>query len=227
MAATTRITLTAECPDLQDGLQARIHDPLWLLARQWQFGEFKGEDSGSPAAAQVAVGSAPIRRYRPGPASTPNGVQPYSASTMALETLVEREAVVSGTTPSRRWAAEAGLHFIRLLTLHEAGTYRALFLRSAYALEAPPSDQRRSLDGDSQRGGLLRQGSILTVTSYATRTSPVIRGKWILENLLGSPPPRPPANSPSSPCPAAGTATTPTSTSSSISRLRLPATDGM
>ncbi len=42
------------------------------------------------------------------------------------------------------------------------------------------------------RGGLLRQGSILTVTSYATRTSPVIRGKWILDNLLGSPPPPPP-----------------------------------
>ena len=41
---------------------------------------------------------------------------------------------------------------------------------------------------DSRRGGLLRHGSILTVTSYATRTSPVIRGKWILENILGMPP---------------------------------------
>jgi hypothetical protein len=42
------------------------------------------------------------------------------------------------------------------------------------------------------RGGLLRQGSILIVTSYATRTSPVIRGKWVLENILGVPPPPPP-----------------------------------
>jgi len=49
---------------------------------------------------------------------------------------------------------------------------------------------------DSHRGGLLRQGSILTVTSYATRTSPVIRGKWIMENLLGTPPPPPPADVP-------------------------------
>ena len=49
---------------------------------------------------------------------------------------------------------------------------------------------------DSTRGGLLRQGSILTVTSYATRTSPVIRGKWILSNILGVPPPPPPANVP-------------------------------
>ena len=54
-------------------------------------------------------------------------------------------------------------------------------------------DVRRRRAG---RGGLLRQGSILTVTSYATRTSPVIRGKWILENLLGMPPPPPPPNVP-------------------------------
>jgi len=48
----------------------------------------------------------------------------------------------------------------------------------------------------SPRGGLLGQGSILTITSYATRTSPVVRGKWVLENLLSAPPPPPPANIP-------------------------------
>jgi hypothetical protein len=52
------------------------------------------------------------------------------------------------------------------------------------------------LDDGSQRGGILRHGSILSVTSYATRTSPVIRGKWILENILGMPPPPPPPNVP-------------------------------
>jgi hypothetical protein len=56
--------------------------------------------------------------------------------------------------------------------------------------------RRVALGPERERGGLLRQGSILTVTSYATRTSPVVRGKWILENLLGSPPPPPPANVP-------------------------------
>ena len=56
--------------------------------------------------------------------------------------------------------------------------------------------RRVELGDEVMRGGLLRQGSILTVTSYATRTSPVIRGKWILENLLGTPPPPPPANVP-------------------------------
>jgi hypothetical protein len=56
--------------------------------------------------------------------------------------------------------------------------------------------QRVTLDGE-QRGGVLTQGAILTVSSYPTRTSPPVRGKWVLENLLGTPPPPPPANVPS------------------------------
>jgi hypothetical protein len=56
--------------------------------------------------------------------------------------------------------------------------------------------RRVDLD-DSRRRGLLGQGSILTLTSYGTRTSPVLRGKWILENLLSSPPPPPPPDVPS------------------------------
>jgi mono/diheme cytochrome c family protein len=49
---------------------------------------------------------------------------------------------------------------------------------------------------ESMRGGLLGQGSILTITSYANRTSAVLRGKWVLENLLAAPPPPPPPNVP-------------------------------
>jgi len=56
--------------------------------------------------------------------------------------------------------------------------------------------RRVALSNDSIRGGLLGQGSILTVTSYGNRTSPVLRGKWILENILGTPPPPPPPNVP-------------------------------
>jgi hypothetical protein len=56
--------------------------------------------------------------------------------------------------------------------------------------------RRVTFPPDSPRGGLLGQGSILTLTSYATRTSPVLRGKWILENILSSPPPPPPPNVP-------------------------------
>jgi hypothetical protein len=56
--------------------------------------------------------------------------------------------------------------------------------------------RRVKLDHDSRRG-LLGQGSILTVTSYSTRTAPTIRGKWLLENFMGTPPPPPPPNVPS------------------------------
>ena len=57
--------------------------------------------------------------------------------------------------------------------------------------------QRVTFPEGSPRGGLLGQGSILTLTSYSTRTSPVLRGKYVLENLLASPPPPPPPNVPS------------------------------
>ena len=56
--------------------------------------------------------------------------------------------------------------------------------------------RRVELDDSMKRGGLLRQGSILTVTSYANRTSPVIRGNWVLENILGTPAPPPPPETP-------------------------------
>jgi mono/diheme cytochrome c family protein len=55
---------------------------------------------------------------------------------------------------------------------------------------------RRVTYPDDRRAGLLGQGSVLTVTSYPNRTSPVVRGKWLLENLLGAPPPPPPPNVP-------------------------------
>src|SRR6185503_13696361 len=58
------------------------------------------------------------------------------------------------------------------------------------------SQFRRVAVTDEARKGLLGHGSILTVTSMPNRTSPVRRGKWILENLLGSPPPPPPPNVP-------------------------------
>jgi mono/diheme cytochrome c family protein len=55
---------------------------------------------------------------------------------------------------------------------------------------------RRVPLGDGLRSGLLGHGSILTATSYPNRTSPTLRGKWMLENLLGAPPPAPPPNVP-------------------------------
>jgi uncharacterized protein DUF1592/uncharacterized protein DUF1588/uncharacterized protein DUF1587/uncharacterized protein DUF1585/uncharacterized protein DUF1595 len=59
-----------------------------------------------------------------------------------------------------------------------------------------PEFRRVDLPVAGRRSGVLTQGSVLTVSSYATRTSPVLRGKWILENVLAAPPPDPPAGTP-------------------------------
>ncbi len=69
-------------------------------------------------------------------------------------------------------------------------------LAKHYGIPQVQGDQFRRVDlrPEYHRGGILRHGSILSVTSYATRTSPVLRGKWVLENLLGTPPPPPPPN---------------------------------
>ncbi len=61
---------------------------------------------------------------------------------------------------------------------------------------AGPDFRRVELARETQRGGIITQASVLTVSSYATRTSPVLRGKWIMENILNAPPPAPPPDVP-------------------------------
>ena len=71
-------------------------------------------------------------------------------------------------------------------------------LAKYYGIAGVTGDEFRKVDlGGTPRVGVLTQASILTVSSYPTRTSPVVRGKWILENILNTPPPPPPANVPS------------------------------
>jgi hypothetical protein len=151
MASHIRLELSTRCPDLQDGLQARMHDPLWLLARQWQFGEFQGEDVGSPAAVQVVLESAPLSRYQPGALSGSNAVQAYSPLSLALETAVEAESIVTDKKANWQLAAETGLQLNRLLNAEGVGQHRIVFRNSRYVLQPPTVEQRQSLDGDSLR----------------------------------------------------------------------------
>jgi hypothetical protein len=70
-------------------------------------------------------------------------------------------------------------------------------LAKLYGIPGVAGDGFRRVDlTGTPRVGILTQASVLTVTSYSTRTSPVLRGKWILENILNDPPPPPPANVP-------------------------------
>lgn len=131
-------------------LQARVHDPLWLLARQWQFGEFKGEDAASPVVASLAAQQSPITRYAAGrPTTTTRGVA-YDGKKVPLEVMVERESVRSQSAPYARDAAQAGLHFFRLLGKTLADRYRGKYLQ-LYALAEPPEIERAMMDGASLR----------------------------------------------------------------------------
>ncbi len=72
-------------------------------------------------------------------------------------------------------------------------------LAAHYGIPGVYGSRFRKVTLDGRRAGLLGHGGLLTVTSYPNRTSPVLRGKWVLENLLGAPPPPPPPDVPSFP----------------------------
>jgi hypothetical protein len=134
----TRLEPRVRREDPAEALQARLHDPLWLLARQWQVGEFTGEDAGSPLRARALVERAPLTRYLPGPPSDAHvEAAPYDPARLPLEVLVERE---SGSH-DLRLSFEAGLHFFRLLERHGVGAYRKAFLQH-YPLVAGTPDPR-------------------------------------------------------------------------------------
>src|SRR6187431_101405 len=83
-----------DAADVETGYSARVHDPLWLLARQWQVGEFQGEDVGTPIVARWRGRAAQMTRFEAGPIppNTKLKAGPYDAS-LPLETHVERQAL--------------------------------------------------------------------------------------------------------------------------------------
>jgi hypothetical protein len=166
-----------DCPDMQDGLQARIHDPLWLLARQWQFAEFKGDDAGSPAAAQLVMKSAPVTRYHSGPlpadrTKAKDHATNYSPVSVPLETLVEREPVRQERSNDFRLAAEAGLQFQRLLDFRNKGIHGKIF-RSAMLLKSPPESTRLTMDGDTQRFLAVMAGRVVDGSQLYAKLAPL------------------------------------------------------
>jgi hypothetical protein len=140
--------------DMNTGLQARIYDPLWLLARQWQVGEFQGEDNASPASATWQGECARLTRYLPGPLgdkATADG-RSFDGNSIPLETLVECEPIRPSVNPLERlrFAAEAGQHFLRLLDQQSTSqSYRELF-KKKFAFTPLNDDERAELDGASR-----------------------------------------------------------------------------
>lgn len=149
-----RIEFHARSKDLEPGLQARVADPLWFLARQWQFGEFHAEDAGSPAAVHLEATTA----FASGLRGTAGAPELFAALPNApLEAIVESEPVVDGPA-SVHLASEAGQHFFRLLDLHGVSATLRAQLRAAYPLvaELPGTTPPLSPDRLRRLGILLR-----------------------------------------------------------------------
>jgi hypothetical protein len=136
---------------MQRSLQAQVRDPLWLLARQWQLGEFAGDDAGSPVQATMSVQSRPLTGY----AADDSGVAAVAFDqTLALEAHVERVPV----TLNVRGAAQLGRHVedaIRAALPAAAAQTAIAALRDAYPIAATaPPDAAEDALGRAMRATL-------------------------------------------------------------------------
>jgi len=120
---------------MQRSLQAQIRDPLWMLARQWQVGEFLGDDAGSPVQATLGVEMRTITTYRPG--SDDAAMVPIDPA-LPVEVHVERERVILRL----RGSVQSGLYFeglVRQAGIAGADAVIAAF-RAAFPIAAAPAD---------------------------------------------------------------------------------------
>jgi hypothetical protein len=128
--------------DMRASLSARVFDPLWLMARQWQVGEFQGEDAGMPVLARVRAQTTLLSRCHLGelPPNTMTKAAAYDPQRMPLEVMVERQrlrAANSGDVRMLRLSVEAALHFLLMLEQQPLSkAYRSAFI-ARFALQAP------------------------------------------------------------------------------------------
>jgi hypothetical protein len=96
-------------------VQARMHDPLWLLGRQWQFGELRHDAGATPIDVRVEGTSSPLTRLRGGREPQAPGSIALKTQHVPLETVAEREAVSEKGLDNIRLRTEAGMHLVRML----------------------------------------------------------------------------------------------------------------
>ncbi len=125
---------------IQKSLQARIADPLWTLARQWQFGEFKGDDASTPVKARLRYNSVEVGKFC---SYTPEGTIAYSRKLepqSLLEPSIERDRIVQGSSISLRVNAEASFQFLRRFSVSKRKKLLGA-LQQEYRLVAPTKGQ--------------------------------------------------------------------------------------
>ncbi|WP_227376275.1 hypothetical protein [Haladaptatus halobius] len=158
----TRLEPHPRNDELTDALRAQIRDPLWLLTRQWQFGEFHGDDAGSPVRADASVEHDPIRRYDLGPRNRADDGGPREYEGGPLEALVEREPVLTAEDdPPARLAAEAGQYFLRLLAAHGYETGEGPYTAEDFPAALRISGVEGDLDADGRAFDRVMAGRVL------------------------------------------------------------------
>ena len=136
----TRLEPAARDASMATSVQARLFDPLWMLARQWQMGEFQAQDTGMPVEARVRSTTATLSRLRLGalPANTQTTADLFDPLAQPLEALIERRpmrAVDANDARMLPFALEAGQHFLRMLAAQPISKdYRAPFI-ARFALQ--------------------------------------------------------------------------------------------
>jgi hypothetical protein len=129
-------------------VQARIHDPLWLLGRQWQFGELRHDAGATPVDVRLEGATAPFARMRGGGADVTTGRSTaIKTRNTPLEAIVERESVHEQGVEELRLRSEAGLHLLRMLRAAGLTEVRVAFWIAEGAF-ARPDDA--ALDAEAQ-----------------------------------------------------------------------------
>ncbi len=125
ITAYNRLEATPRSSDLDQSLAAEVRDALWMLTRQWQFGEFQGEDAGSPVTAMILGEHTPVDRVSLG-----GGAAMAYDPSLPLETAVEREPVKA----SLFLAVQIARYFLRLLQTKSLDTAYMVRLNAEYPL---------------------------------------------------------------------------------------------
>jgi hypothetical protein len=166
---------------MQRSLQAQVRDPLWFLARQWQMGEFLGDDAGSPVQATLEVEQRSITTYRPGSDdSKTTAIDPN----LPIETHAERESVVL----QMRGSVQLGMYFeglVREKVAASPGTVIAAF-RKAFPISSTPSDSAYA-DNDCLRfrsiaAGRVTDGEALYQSLVAQSSGQAPPANWPAES---------------------------------------------
>jgi hypothetical protein len=130
--------------ELTETLQARLYDPLWMLARQWQLGEFRGEDNGTPVTVSLRAESSRLTRFAPEPLPNASGEgEPFDPANIPLEVLVEHERARPrpNSVEKLQLAAEAGQHFLRMLARESFGTIYHAAIIAKFPLPTTNAEQ--------------------------------------------------------------------------------------